>query len=214
VCLAGCAASEEFCPRLPKHPPSGHLAGQSASEGLHLRVPKAPSDESVVRDGEGCLRVAKYLPDNFLGTDKCCSSNIVSKTIRTSTDYSPLSKAALLLSEMPPAALSQVLIPCLGFNGHKPASFIEGEGWLKESVISKKHKASVLHSLVRKMAHMPLVPRHVASSKVLPHSPCLLHSLPDTAGTRQCLEYMDAVSTETGLVLRTEPRPSQMMVIR
>jgi hypothetical protein len=89
--------------------------------------------------GEGvfCPRVAKYLPDGFLGMDEQCSRNIVNKTIRTSSNYLPSSKAALSLPETPPATLSQALIPRPGFNGHKPTSFLEGERWLKVSVVNK-----------------------------------------------------------------------------
>jgi hypothetical protein len=188
--LARRAASEEFCLRLPRHPPDGHLAG---SERLCLRVPEVPSNEPVAGErefrprvqevppeesilekrefrpqipkdlpnesvaGEGVFRprVAKYLPDGFLGTDKQCSRNIVNKTTGTSTSYSPLAKAALSLPETPPAFLSQVLVPHPEFNGHKPILLIEGERWLKTSVVNKINRKSIVE-------HLLIVPETVA----------------------------------------------------
>ena len=50
----------------------------------------------------------------------------------------PLPKAAPLLLETLPAALSQALILHLGFNGHKPSfSLVEGEGQLDKPVVNK-----------------------------------------------------------------------------
>jgi hypothetical protein len=42
-----------------------------------------------------------------------------------------------MLPGLPPAFLSQALIPRPGFNGHKPTSFLEGEGRLDKSVVNK-----------------------------------------------------------------------------
>jgi hypothetical protein len=60
-----------------------------------------------------------------------------------------LAEAALLLPETPPAFLSQVLVPRLGFNGHKPVLLIEGERRLKTSVVNKINGKSIVeHSLI------------------------------------------------------------------
>ena len=111
-----------------------------------------------------------------------------------SSSYLPSSKAALSLPESPPTFMLQASIPRLGFNGHKPISFIEGEGQLKESVINKKHKASMPCSLIHEMAHMLLMPEAATSPKAPSHSPCLSCRPLDTAGPKRCLESMDTIN--------------------
>jgi hypothetical protein len=103
--LARRAVSEEFRLRVPKMLPDKSVAGEGE---LHPRIPKIPPGKHVARDGEGHPRVTEYPPNGFPGMDKRLSSNIVNKTTRTSTDYSP---TRLSLPETPPAFLSQVLIP-------------------------------------------------------------------------------------------------------
>ena len=115
-------------------------------------------------------QASRYPPDKSLGMDKRRPSDVVSKTTWMSIHYSPASKTALSLPKTLPAILSQALIPHPGFNGHKPTLFIEGEGRLKESVISKKCRVSVSHSLVRKTAHTLSLPELVT----LPKAPFLL----------------------------------------
>ena len=140
------------------------------------------------------LQFPRYPPNVLPGMDKQCSSDIINKMVRMSTHYLPSSKAAPSLHEISPAALLQVSILCLGFNGHKPSSsFIKGEGQLKESVVSKRHRASVTYSLVHETAQMLLVPEPAASPKAPSHSPCILHKPLDTMGPKQqCPEHIDA----------------------
>jgi hypothetical protein len=133
---------------VPSQPLWPNAVRVSCTLTFTLRVPKAPSDESVAGEGAFHPRVTRYLPDGFLRMDKQCFNNIISRTIRMSTDYSPSSKAAPSLLETLPAVLSQALslcpglhgyeqIPHPGFNGHKPTSFIEGEGQLDASVTNE-----------------------------------------------------------------------------
>ena len=148
--------------------------------------------------------------------DKRCSSNIVNKVIRTNTPYSPLPKAALSLLKTPPAALSLALILRPGFNGHKPSSFVEGEGRL-ETVVNKNNTMGASCSPVCEMAHMPLVPEPATWPKAPLHLPSLPCKPQDTMEpNRQRLEHMDAVSakmesvshdrqTKEGLYLMPEP---------
>jgi hypothetical protein len=149
-------------------------------------------------------RASKGLPDKFVVAQGQHVYDVVNKTIRTSTDYSPTPEAALSLPESTPAFLSQAPIPHPRFNGHKPVSFFEGEGWLKESVVDRKHKASVLHSLVHETAYMPLMPEAATSPKAPSHSPCLSRRPLDTAGPKQRLESMNTINAGMELVQRTE----------
>ena len=97
-----------------------------------------------------------YPPNRLHGMDRQCPGDIVNKTFRTSTDYSPLAKEAPLLPESSPAFHSQALILCPGFNRHKlSSSLVEGEGRLIESVINKinkkgieEHSPSVLEAVI------------------------------------------------------------------
>jgi hypothetical protein len=107
------------------------------SEELRPRVPDFLPDKSVAGEGDFRLRVDERPPDGFLGTDRRCSVNVINKIIRTSSGYSPSSKAAPSLPESSPAFLLQALIPHPGFNGHKPTSFLEGEGRLDKSVVNR-----------------------------------------------------------------------------
>jgi hypothetical protein len=59
---------------------------------------------------------------------------------------SPCSKAVLSLPWPIPVIPSQVIIPCLGFNGHSFSSLIEGEGQLDESVVNKINTSALTHS--------------------------------------------------------------------
>jgi hypothetical protein len=111
ACLAGHAAVEELSPRLPGHLPDGHLSGQSGIEELRLQVPEIPPGKSVVGEGEFRLRVPKLLPDKSVAAEERHSYCVVSKTIRTSTNYSPTPEAALSLPELLPAFLLQAPIP-------------------------------------------------------------------------------------------------------
>jgi hypothetical protein len=72
------------------------------------------------------------------------SYNTIDKTIKMSTSYSPESEAVPSLPNATPAALSQVFIPRPGFDGHKPSSLIEGEGWLDKAAVSKINNTSVI----------------------------------------------------------------------
>jgi hypothetical protein len=107
-----------------------HLVGCAASEEFRLQLPRHPPDGHLAGPGEGQH-----------------SCNVINKTDRTSTHYSPTSKAALLLPGSPPAFLSQALILRLGFNGHKPILLVKGEGRLKISVVNKIHKKNIVELL-------------------------------------------------------------------
>jgi hypothetical protein len=100
----------------------------------------------LARDEFG-LQLPSYPPNELPGMDRHYSNNIVNKTIGMSTFYSPSPKAALSLPESSPAFLSQALIPCPGFNGHKPTLFIEGEGRLETSAINKVDRRSIVECL-------------------------------------------------------------------
>jgi hypothetical protein len=101
--------------------------------------------------------------------DKRHSSDIVSKTIRMSTHYSPTSKAAPSLPESPPAYLSQASIPHPGFKGHKPSLFLEGEGQLDKPVVNKANYTSGTHLLIVEMAPAPFTLK--PAMLLLHHSP-------------------------------------------
>jgi hypothetical protein len=131
------------------------LAGRSASEEFRLQVPKVPSDELVLGEGELCPQVPKGPPDRTSKAEERHCYNVVNKTTGTSTSYSPLAEAALSLPETPPAFLSQVLLPRPGFNGHKPILLIEGERRLKTSVVNKINGKSIVE-------HLLIVPETVA----------------------------------------------------
>jgi hypothetical protein len=83
------------------------LATRSVGDEFVLQAPKGPPDKSGIVEE----RHAYDVINGF---------NI------TAARGSPSPEAARSLPESPPAALSQVSIPCLGFNGHKPA-FGKGE---------------------------------------------------------------------------------------
>jgi hypothetical protein len=85
------------------------IAARSTCDEFVPQAPKVPPDKPVV--------VGKRHPYDVVNGFN---------TTNTQTRGSPLPEATLSLPETPPAALSQVPIPCSGFNGHKPR-FDEGE---------------------------------------------------------------------------------------
>lgn len=136
-------------------PPEEDVESENPATG-HPSTPQARFEAVIKQPPESWLidniAALTYPPDKSLGMDKQHPDDVVSKTIRMSAHYLPSPKAALSLPNNLPVALSQALILHPGFNGHKPLSFDEGEGQLKESAVSKKHRASVTHSLIRETA--------------------------------------------------------------
>jgi hypothetical protein len=129
------------------------IAARSACDEFIPQAPKVQPDKPVV--------VGERHPYNVINGFNAMS---------TQTRGSPLPEATLSLPETPPAALSQVPIPCPGFNGHKPR-FDEGEKRLGVSVVNKAGSAGMemglpcskavcsLPELVPSMPSQALAPR-------------------------------------------------------
>lgn len=99
-------------------------------------------------------RLPNYPPKRLSGMDKQCSKDVFNITNRTSNDYLPSAKAALLLPKTLPATLSQALILHPGFNGHKPALFVEGEGRLG-TVVNKITSPGVIECSLNVLEALP-----------------------------------------------------------